>query len=83
MMVLHAAAALAVATSPTNRKSRSISIWQGGDESQLRLFPRGFRPSGCASLCKAVGAIIMGDEILCPNTVVDKSILLTSTRILG
>jgi hypothetical protein len=43
-------------------------------KSQLRPLSTGFRPLGCANLCKAVGAIRIGTEILYPNTVVDISI---------
>jgi hypothetical protein len=40
-------------------------------------------PSGCAIFCIAVGAMQIGEETRSPNTVVDVSILLTSTKILG
>jgi hypothetical protein len=40
-------------------------------------------PSGWAIFCMAVGAIIIGIDILKPKTVVVMSILLTSIRIRG
>ena len=61
-MVLHAAAALAVAISPeinTKYKCTKYCIIF-----QVHSLARVSRPSGCASFCKEVGAIIMGDEIL-------------------
>lgn len=40
-------------------------------------------PSGCAIRCMAVGATMMGMEILNPSTVVLRSTLVTSTRMRG
>ena len=42
-----------------------------------------YSPSGCAIFCMAVGAIIIGIDILNPKIVVVMSILLTSIRIRG
>lgn len=81
-MVLHAAAALAVAISPETHTKHWCTIYCILYTFHNNSLAKVSRPSGCASLCIAVGAIIIGDEILKPNTVVDISILLTSTRIL-
>lgn len=61
-MVSDAAAALAVATSPERAgKKLESEIHQ----SQLKpLQDKLIRPSGCANWCIALGAIIIGAEIL-------------------
>lgn len=86
--MLEEAAALAVATSPgvMNEKHEN-NLGEGMEDEWLRndyltSFLE-FLPSGWANLCIAVGAIIIGAETLYPRTVVDISILLTSTRTLG
>ena len=80
--------ALAVASSPAH----STSFWahdiinNPDGKKKLCRCSRGLwvcLPSGCAILCMAVGATMMGMEILNPNTVVLRSTLVTSMRIRG
>lgn len=85
IIVLHAAAALAVANSPDINKTLAIRCAGGIYMHNLCFITLNVRstPWGCANCWLPVGATKIGDDILYPNNVVDISILLTSTRILG
>ena len=65
-----------------NYRARRFTILHGNGKSSNARSKSGI-PSGWAIFCMAVGAIIIGIEILKPRTVVVMSILLTSIRMRG